>query len=256
MKSLRYLILVVVAAATLSGQAERPPSGLDQPMGATVLVEDPTRRHPCRLWTALEQLARQARMRIGFEQTLECSPAPWVLRPYEASLNLGGLTPRQALDRILSQRPDYRWTEIDGVVVIRPVAAWTQTGSVLNAPVAPFTVADEHPHHALHTLFQASQPSLFQEHTDLALSGNGRRLDDPGYEGLIDVPVSVRYPGGNVVQALNAVTHGFGGIWQAAYVPRGDDRHSLWVALYTLHSDGGVTQLSSTAFAVTAATPR
>ena len=193
-------------------------------------------------------------MRIAFEQTLDCSPAPWVLRPYEGSLDVGGLTPRQAIDRILSQRPDYRWTEVDGVAVIRP-ATWTPAGSVLNAPVAPFAVADEHPHHALHTVFQSSQPSLFQEHTDLRLSGNGRRLEDPGYEGLIDVPVSVKFAGGNLVQALNAITRRFGGVWQAAYIPRGDDRHSLWVALYTLDVDGGITQLSSTTFTIPAATP-
>jgi hypothetical protein len=252
---MRHLILVVCAGVTLSGQAVRPPSGLDQPMRATALLEDLTGRNPCRLWPALEQLARQARVRIGFEQTLDCSPAPWVLRPYEGSVNVGGLTPRQAINRVLAQRPDYRWTEVDGVAVIRPVTGWTPTGSILNAPVAPFTVADEHRHLTLHALFQASQPPLFLEHTDLRLSGNGRRLDDPGYEGLIDVPVSVTFAGGNLVQAMNAITRGFGGIWQAAYIPSGDHRHSLWVALYTVESDGGVTQLSSTALNLTAATP-
>ena len=35
---MRHLILVVCAGVTLSGQAVPSPSGLDQPMGATVLV--------------------------------------------------------------------------------------------------------------------------------------------------------------------------------------------------------------------------
>ncbi len=253
---MRHLILVACASVTLSGLGMRAPSGLDQPMGATVLVEDLTGRNPCRLWTALEQLARHARVRIGFEQTLDCSPAPWVRRPYQGSLDVGGLTPRQAIDRILAQRPDYRWIELDGVAVIRPVTAWTPTGSVLNAPVAAFGVTDEHPHLALHTLFRSSQPSLFQEHTDLRLSGNGRRLDDPGYEGLIDIPVSVKFDGGNLVQALNAITRGFSGIWQAAYSPRGDHRHSLSVGLYTLELDGGIIQLSSIPFTTAGGTPR
>ena len=252
---MRHLILVVGAGVTLLGQAVGPPSGLDQPMGATVLVEDVTGSKPCHLWIALEQLARQAQVRIGFEQTLDCNPAAWVLRPNENSVNLGGLTPRQAFDRLLSQRPDYRWAEIDGVVVIRPVTAWAPGGSVLNAPVAAFTVADEHPHHALHTVFQSSQPPLFQEHTDLKLSSNRRRLDDPHSTALIDVPVSIRFAGGNVVQALNAISRGFGGIWQTAYTSHGDNRHSIWVFLYTLDADGGVTHLSSTMFTIPAATP-
>ena len=245
---MRHLFLVVCAGVTLSAQAVQPLSVLDTPMTRMVRVEDLSGRNPCHLWTALEQLARQAQVRIGFEQTLDCSPAPWVLRPYGESLSLDGLTPRQAVDRVLSQRPDYRWAEVDGVIVIRPASAWTPAGSVLNTPVAPFAVADEHPHHALHTLFLSSQPSLFQEHTDLRLSTNGRRLEDPGYEGLIDVPVSVRFAGGNVVQALNAITRGFGGIWQAAYTARGNSRRSIWVALYTLDADGGVTQLTSLPF--------
>jgi hypothetical protein len=253
---MRHVILVLCAGVTLSAQSARPHSGFDTPMTGAIQVEDLSGRNPCHLWTALEQLARQAQVRIGFEQTLDCSPAPWVLRPYGPSLSLDGLTPRQAIERILAQRPDYRWTEVDGVAVIRPVTAWTPAGSVLNARVAAFTVADEHPHLALHTLFQSSQPPLFLEHTDLRLSGNGRRLDDPGYAGLIDVPVSVKFAGGNLFQALNAITRGFGGIWQAAYIPRGDHRHSLSVGLHTLELDGGAIQLHSIAFTTVAGTPR
>jgi hypothetical protein len=245
---MRHLILVGCASVTLAGQAVAPPSRLDQPMGATVFVEGVDERNPCLLWTALEQLARHARVRIGFEQTLDCSPAPWVLRPDEGSLNLGGLTPRQAIDSMLARRPDYRWMEVDGVAVIRPVTAWTPAGSVLNAPVTAFAVTKTHPHLALHTVFQSSRPLLFLDHMDLRLSVNGRRGQDPGYQGLIDSPVSVRFDGGNLVQALNAITRGFSGIWQAGYVRRGDYRHSLSVALYTLELDGGITQLQSNAF--------
>lgn len=252
---MRQFFLVVCAGVTLSGQAV-PLSGLDRPMGPTVQVEDPSGRNPCHLWTALEQLARQAQVRIGFEQLPVCGPAPWVGRPSEGALSLGGLTPRQAFDRILSGRPDYRWTEIDGVVVMRPATAWAPSGSILNLPVSAFALVDQHPRLALHTVFESTRPSLFQQHTDLKLSSNNRRFDDPYSTAMIDEPVSVRFAGGSVVQALNAVTRGFGGIWQAAYQPRGDRRRSLWVALYTLDADGGVTQLSSTAFTAAPGTPQ
>ena len=90
----------------------------------------------------------------------------------------------------------------------------------------------------------------------MLLSSNGRRLEDPHSTSSVDAPVSVRFAGGSVVQALNAITRGFGGVWQAAYSPRGDHRRSLWVALYTLDADGGVTNLSSAAFTIPADTPR
>ena len=84
-----------------------------------------------------------------------------------------------------------------------------------------------------------------------------RRLNfaPPATRALIDAPVSIRCTGGNVVHALNAITRGFGGIWQTAYTSHGDNRHSIWVFLYTLDADGGVTHLSSTWFTIPAATP-
>ena len=253
---MRQLILVVCAGVTLSGQAVRPPSELDMPMTGTVLVEDLSGRNPCHLWTALEQLVRQARVRIGFEHTLDCRPAPWALKPYGGSLDLSGLTPRQAIDRVLAQRPDDRWVEVDDVAVVRPVTAWAPEGSVLNAPVSPFAVADEHPHHVLHTLFRSSQPSLFQEHTDVLLSSNVRRHLDQQSTSSIDTPMSLRFAGGNVAQALNAITRGFRGGWQVAYDTRGDNRQSLWVSLHTLDADAGVTMLSSSTFATVTPAPR
>jgi hypothetical protein len=41
-------------------------------------------------------------------------------------------------------------------------------------------------------VFLSSCPSLFQEHADLLLSSNGRRLDDPHATSLIDALVPVR----------------------------------------------------------------
>ena len=140
---MRFAVLIVCAGVTLSARAGQPPSPLDEPMQGPVRVTDVTRRPPCELWTALEQLARQAQVRIGFEQTPDCWSAPWSGWPGGNSLSLEGLTPRQAFDRLLSHRPDYRWAEIDGVVVIRPVPAWAPEGSVLNGPVAAFAVVDE-----------------------------------------------------------------------------------------------------------------
>lgn len=248
---MRVAVVTLSAAVALSAQQAPPLSPLDVPMKGAVSVDDPAGRQPCALWIPLDQLARHAQVRIGFEQTLDCTTAGYTKQPYETSLGLDGLTPRRAFDRVLSQRPDYRWAEIDGTVVIRPTRAWASDGSVLNATVAAFVIADSHPHHALHTVFQSTQPSLFQEHTDLKLSSNSRRLDDPHATALIDAPVSVTFAGGTVFHALNAVTRAFGGTWQVGYTERGENLRSLTVILGTLDWDGGVTQLSSVRYALT-----
>ena len=250
---MRYLILVVCAGVTLSTQTVRPPSVLDKPMDGTV----GSRTHRAQPVPPLDGPRTAGAAGAGADRLRAdagLQPGPVGVAAVRRIAEPGRPHPRQAIDRVLSKRPDYRWAEVDGVAVIRPVTAWAPSGSVLNAPVAPFVVADEHPHHALHTVFQATQPPLFQEHTDLLLSSNGRRHEDRYATTLIDAPVSVRFAGGNAVQALNAITREFGGLWQAAYTPRGDHRRSLWVALYT-SKDGGVTNLSSAAFTIPADTP-
>ena len=189
-------------------------------------------------------------MRIGFEQTLDCWSAPWSGWPGGNSLSLEGLTPRQAFDRLLSHRPDYRWAEIDGVVVIRPVPAWAPEGSVLNGPVAAFAVVDDHSHYTLHAIFLSARPSLFHEHTDLQLSSSFQRLDDPRATAPIDAPISLRFAGGTLLQALNAVTQQFGGIWEVCYSAHGDRLRSIHVELRTLDAYGGATHLSSTPFSI------
>ena len=193
---MRYAVLILCACSTLSAQSVQLPPSLDEPMRGAVRVTNLTGRPPCELWTALEQLARQAQVRIGFEHTLDRGPAPWSGWANGNSVSLDGLTARQAFDRVLSHRPDYRWAEVDGVVVIRPATAWAPGGSVLNRPVGTFALVDDHPHHALHAMFQSATPSLFQEHTDLHLSSSFQRLNDPQATAPIDAPISVGFAGG------------------------------------------------------------
>jgi hypothetical protein len=245
---MRFAVVILSAAVGVSAQHAPRLSLLDEPMTRAVRVDAVDFQPTCALWTALEQLARQARVRIGFEHTLSCAAGGVVKQPDGAAMMLDGLTPRQAFDRLLSHRPDYSWTELDGVVVIRPTAAWAADGSVLNSPVAAIEVAGNHVHHALHTVLRSTQPSLFQEHTDLTLSTNSRRLDNPESTALIDTPVTMTFAGGTVVQALNEVTRHVGGSWQVGYTAHGDGLRSLRIILLTREWDGGTTQISSVRF--------
>lgn len=234
---MRYAALIACAGITLSAQATPPVPGLDEPMRGEVRVVDPAAAPPCDLWESVEQLARHAQVRVGFEQTPDCRPAGRRRLPYERpAVTLDGLTPRAAFDRLLSHRSGYQWAVIDGVAVFRPAAAWA-AGSPLDHAVAPFVVSD-HPHHALHTVLQSARPSLFQEHVDVALSSYGRRYYDPHAVAPIDAPVSVTFAGGRLLHALNAVTRPFAGIWQAAYTPGGGRQH-LRLHVMSLDYDGG-----------------
>lgn len=240
---MRYAVLLVCAGITLSAQAAPPSPGLDEPMHGAVRVIDPAARPPCELWESVEQLARHAQVRIGFEQDPNCRPGGRLREPYDRqAVTLDGLTPRTAFDRLLSRRSDYRWAVIDGVAVFRPTTAWA-AGSPLDHAVAPFA-ASEHPHHVMHTVLQSARPSLFQEHVDVALSSFGRRYYEPQAVAPIDAPVSVTFAGGRLLHALNAVTRPFAGIWHAAYTPGGGRQH-LRLYLMSLDYDGGSVTATS-----------
>jgi hypothetical protein len=71
------------------------------------------------------------------------------------------------------------------------------------------------------------------------LSSVERRRFDPAAIGLIDEPVTVRFRGGTLLQALNAVTEPFDGIWQIGY--SGSFMH---IALSAPDSREGVTHIA------------
>ena len=237
-------VLIIGALVTLSANGS---ASLDVPIAGQFRVVRPGARKTCDLWTTIEQIARQSGVRVGLENPPGCPPGSTGRDAGEDALALDGLTPRAAFDLVMQLRPEFSWREVDGVVVWRPVEAWVNQSHALHRPVAAFAVAGVHPHHALHALLASAQPTLFWPHTDLHLSSLGRRLFDPNASGLIDRPISVNFPGGRLLDGLNAVTMPFGGIWQVANPgplesgPIRPGTHFLRIAVQTLDFDEGNT---------------
>ncbi len=232
---MRHMALLISAAVSmLAAQGTSP---LDVPVPGEFRVVDPAlRRGPCSLWTAVEQVARQGHVRVGFENASDCHLGGTSLSAGDGALQLDGSTPREAFDYLMARYPAFRWHEISGVVVIRPADAWDEPAAILHRPVAPFAVNDVHVHYAVHAVLESARPTLFQPHDRAKLSVSGKRLLDPSATVAIDAPVSVRFGGGTLLEALNAVTAPHGRIWQVGYL---NDR--LYVSLQTLVFSEGVT---------------
>lgn len=228
------LILAALAVcASVPVRAQRPSLDTPVPRLRAAALKDNT---PCDLWRTVEHISRFARVPVGFEHVGTCAPMGWGKTPEADALVLDGLTPRQMFDRVVSVRPDYSWRELGGMVVIRPVVAWTDAGNVLTRPVAPFTVSDRHPHQLLHDVYQAAQPSLFLPHQDARLSDEGLPLYDPPRP--FDRHVDLTFAGGTLLQALNAVAQRTGVRWELGYWGRPH------VSLYAPEFASGTTGLT------------
>jgi hypothetical protein len=94
----------------------------------------------------------------------------------------------------------------------------------LNLPTAAFSATDTPLNDALHTVLQAVTPSVFYPHEDIQRSGRP-----------IDVPVSVAFPGGTMLEALNAIVRAHQSAeWQFGY-----SGNSAMIALDSLAFTGG-----------------
>jgi hypothetical protein len=205
------------AVAALAAFETRPQSPLDVPVAGPFRVMGPHAHGKCAFWQSLEQVARRSGVRLGFENRPDCRLDGWTLSTEPDQLDFDGLTPRQAFDRLVEIRPEFSWREIDQVVIVRPVAAWEDPANLLHRPVAPFTIADTHPHFVLHRVTESAQPSVFVAHEHINVSIVARRSRDASATGQIDTPVSVDFAGGVLLEALNAVGQSTGAIWQVGY---------------------------------------
>jgi hypothetical protein len=80
----------------------------------------------------LPELARAARVAMGIELLPPGEP-----RAGSEGVNVTGLSLREALTALMALDPRYEWRELDGVVVVRPLAAWTQPDHPLSRETGP-----------------------------------------------------------------------------------------------------------------------
>jgi hypothetical protein len=174
-------------------------------MKGEVRVISPRFLEPCHIGAAVLELGRLARVRVGFESTPDC----WLSSPGAAGRDddevLTGMSVRQAFDHLMTLMPMFSWKEMDGVAVVRPKAAWDDPKNPLNFPTKPFEATGETSEleDVLHTVLQAVTPSVFYP----------KHWRVRGPEPAIDRPVAVAFPGGTMLEAINAVVRARQDVW-------------------------------------------
>ena len=150
-------------------------------------------------------------------------------RPDRDRVFLAGVTIADALDHLVTLDPRYKWAETDGVIVFRPVKAWSDARHFLNQPLDGFSLTDEHLGGALDA-YRA------------ALSGEPRQANNMGLWSMRTVEgdrrFSVRDGPTSPTLALDSIVRAHGAaFWDVEYCLPEYQRDYATVSLVTSEHD-------------------
>ena len=180
--------------------------GFDTPVGE-LQITDPRQLSACDLPALAMQLGWQLHLTVGRETSRDCRLSI-LAAPSVAATPLKNISPRQAFDHLMTLMPGFSWKEIDGAIVVRPEAAWSDPRDVLNLPIAAVRADNDRLEDAVDALLGAVTPNASVPHGDnVAL----RRA-------LIDRRVTFHFRGGTLLEALNAISRTAPDMnWQLGY---------------------------------------
>ena len=220
--------LILLVAVTWLGAV--PAAG--QSAAERVIVQDikvalpPT---PCTVTAMAFLIARVVEEPVGIERWPEPCPVP-PLSPEGILewLPLTGLTAGAALDRLMELDSRYEWRESDGVIVVRPRIAWTDTNHFLHRTVSSFTVHNKHLGSTLEAVIDALGPFPWPA---------GERFVSTTR--LADRVISVNLGTTSIIEILNAVVRTHGAMsWIVSYCGPEAIHEGAWFRLFTFDLAG------------------
>ena len=184
---------------------------------------------PCTVTTMAFRIAQVVEEPVGIERWPEDCPLP----PRSAEsitdwLTLTGLNARDALDRLMELDRRYEWREMDGVIVVRPRIAWTDSSHFLHRTVSSFTVRNKHLGSTLEAVIDALGPFPWPA---------GERFVSSTRQA--DRVISVNLGTTSIIEILNAVVRTHGAISWSVYYCRPEAIHeNAWFRLLTFDLAG------------------
>jgi hypothetical protein len=183
-------------------------------------------RDPC----AVPTMARVLSSALGVPFGIEGLPELCDHRDYTGErIPVKGLTVAEVLDRITAIDNRYRWKEMDGVVVVRPAAAWDDGNHFLHSTVPSFVHEDLNIRAAAQLIaqmlghFPPVRPEVFARSLDYQRQSSTDAADR----------FAVRLPDTSArLDVLNGITRGQGAMyWHIDYCQNADERRGVRVTL-------------------------
>src|SRR6185295_13402672 len=195
---MRYLFFALVMLGVAAG-----PAAGQTPVPLDTLVHDfklPRQLPECGLEAVLLRVAKETGVRIGFERTSDCHGHrafgfPEILKPLSL-LNaevLDGVQVKDVLSRIAALVTDYDWAIMEDVAVFRPSAAWKDAADPLGARVLRMHFVDAPANHVVGAILS-------------------RQLPGSAGKGIL----SIDFPGGTLLDALNSLVRSQPAMWYAS----------------------------------------
>jgi hypothetical protein len=208
MKAIAMKIWLTILAAVISLQssASAGQQPLERVIGESIRISIPATE--CVVPGIVVRISRALEIPAGVEFFPEvCRTHP--PDPLAEEIDLNGLTAREALDRLVSVDSRYRWLESEGVVLFRPLAAWTDPNQFLNRSIADFTVTDVGITRALAAVQGALASQIVSNRPD---------LDVPARTPQGHQHVSLNLGATSAFEALNAIVRAHGSmLWRVMY---------------------------------------
>src|SRR5262249_55029904 len=133
--------------------------------------------------------------------------------------SLRGLRVGEALDVLIALHPGYEWRSANGIVHVRPQAAFADPDHFLNQIAAPLELSDALPLHATFEVHRVFIPDCVINHP-IYTDDRDKFLESE--EPAMRQPLTLSFGGGRVIDLLDAIIKAHGSLyWNVTYeVPR------------------------------------
>ena len=204
---MRWLVIGVALAllgfVNHAAAQDTPKPSLERLVDTSYEIRLPA--HECTVPSALVGLVRRYEFLAGVEYPMvDCQKRGSETRRDGDTINLQGLSIGEALKKLTEIDPRYRLVERDGMVVLRPLDAWTDPTNVLNFTTESFVLEDVNVGGALAAVVAALQG--YQGPSD-HLHASAQRTEQGARR------FSVKTGATSVGEALTAIIRAHGAAW-------------------------------------------
>jgi hypothetical protein len=190
------LIAALLVPAVTLAQSE----SISRTIEHDIVIRSP---FPCQIPGLFILIAMELKVPAGVEGVPEQCPDGTAPVKVTGRTSLRGMTVREALDTLVRFDPRYRWGESDGVIVLRPIAAWENRDHFLHGSVPEFVVSNDDIAGALAAVLTALGP--------WRVPGGWQTPHD-------DRRFSVTLGATSIYEALNAIVKAHGEVaWRVSY---------------------------------------